>query len=53
LTGDGGNRWRAEGGFNYIIDGQNAKISVLYFSDRNGSNADPKNTFRIGLQFQL
>ena len=53
LTGDGGNRRRAEGGFNYIIDGQNAKISVLYFSDRNGSNADPKNTFRIGLQFQL
>ena len=53
LTGDGGNRRRAEGGFNYIIDGQNAKISVLYFSDRNGSNADPKNTFKIGLQFQL
>ncbi len=53
LTGDGGNRRRAEGGVNYIIDGQNAKISVLYFSDRNGSNADPKNTFRIGLQFQL
>ena len=53
LTGNGGTRRRAEGGFNYIIDGQNAKISVLYFSDRNGSNADPKNTFRIGLQFQL
>ena len=53
LTGDGGNLTRTEGGFNYIIDGQNAKISVLYFSDRNGSNADPKNTFRIGLQFQL
>ena len=53
LTGDGGNRTRTEGGFNYIIDGQNAKISVLYFSDRDGSNADSKNTFRIGLQFQL
>lgn len=53
LTNDGGNLTRTEGGFNYIIDGQNAKISVLYFSDRNGSNADPKNTFRIGLQFQL
>ena len=53
LTGDGGNRRRAEGGVNYIIDGQNAKISVLYFSDRNGSNADSKNTFKIGLQFQL
>ena len=53
LTGDNGNRRRAEGGFNYIIDGQNAKISVLYFSDRNGSNADSKNTFKIGLQFQL
>ena len=53
LAGTGGNRTRTEGGFNYIIDGQNAKISVLYFSDRNGSNADPKNTFRIGLQFQL
>ena len=53
FTGDGGNRARTEGGVNYIIDGQNAKISVLYFSDRNGSNADPKNTFKIGLQFQL
>ena len=53
LTGDSGNRTRTEGGVNYIIDGQNAKISVLYFSDRNGSNADPKNTFKIGLQFQL
>ena len=53
LTGDSGNRTRTEGGFNYIIDGQNAKISVLYFSDRNGSNADSKNTFKIGLQFQL
>jgi len=53
LTTDRGNRTRTEGGVNYIIDGQNAKISVLYFSDRNGSNADPKNTFRIGLQFQL
>ena len=53
LTTDLGNRTRTEGGVNYIIDGQNAKISVLYFSDRNGSNADPKNTFRIGLQFQL
>jgi len=53
LTGDGGNRTRTEGGVNYIIDGQNAKISVLYFSDRNGSNADSKNTFKIGLQFQL
>ena len=48
-----GNRTRTEGGVNYIIDGQNAKISVLYFSDRNGSNADSKNTFKIGLQFQL
>ncbi len=47
LTGDGGNRTRTEGGFNYIIDGQNAKISVLYFSDRNGSNADPKNTLIV------
>ena len=53
LTNDGGNLTRTEGGFNYIIDGQNAKISVLYFSDRNGSNADSKNTFKIGLQFQL
>jgi len=53
LTTDLGNRTRTEGGVNYIIDGQNAKISVLYFSDRNGSNADSKNTFKIGLQFQL
>ena len=53
LTGDGGNRARTEGGFNYIIDGQNAKISVLYFSDTFTSNPSSKNTFKIGLQFQL
>ncbi|MZG31537.1 MAG: hypothetical protein F3741_12175, partial [Nitrospinae bacterium] len=53
LTGDGGNRTVSEGGLNYIIDGQDAKITMAYFADRNGSNADTKNTFRIGFQFQL
>jgi hypothetical protein len=53
VTGDGGNRTVTEGGLNYIIDGQNAKINVVYSADRNGSNADTKNTFKIGLQFQL
>ncbi len=53
VTGDGGNRTVTEGGLNYIIDGQNAKINLTYSADRNGSNADSKNTFKIGLQFQL
>ncbi len=48
-----GNRTVTEGGVNYIIDGQNAKINLTYSADRNGSNADSKNTFKIGLQFQL
>ncbi len=53
LTGDGGNRTRTEGGFNYIIDGQNAKISVLYFSDQRVSNAATTDTFKLAWQFQL
>ncbi len=53
ITEDGGNRSVTEGGVNYIIDGQNAKINMVYSADRNGSNADSKNTFKIGLQFQL
>ena len=53
VTGDGGERSRIEGGFNYIIDGQNAKICVLYSRDKNGSGADEKDRFAIGLQFQM
>jgi len=48
-----GNRTVTEGGVNYIIDGQNAKITTSYSADRNGSNADAKNTFKVGFQFQL
>ena len=48
-----GNRTVTEGGLNYIIDGQNAKLNLTYSADRNGSNADSKNTLKIGLQFQL
>ena len=50
----GGNigRWRTEGGFNYIIDGQNAKINATYYIDKNGA-ADEKGTFLMGFQFQL
>jgi len=51
-TNDGGRRDRSEGGFNYIIDGQNAKINVSYFVDR-GVTAGAQNTFKIGVQFQL
>ncbi len=53
ITGDGGNRTVTEGGVNYIIDGQDAKITTTYSADRNGSNADTIDTFKIGLQFQL
>ncbi len=53
ITGDGGLRSRFEGGVNYIIDGQNAKICALFSRDQNGSGADPMNRFAIGLQFQM
>ena len=53
LTGDGGNLTRTEGGFNYIIDGQNAKIRVLYFSDQRVSNAATTDTLKLAWQFQL
>ena len=53
VTGDNGLRSRIEGGVNYIIDGQNAKICALYSRDQNGSGADPKNRFVVGLQFQM
>ncbi len=49
---DGGNRSVTEGGVNYIIDEQNAKINMVYSADR-GPDADSKNTFKIALQFQL
>jgi hypothetical protein len=50
--GDGG-RWRTEGGLNYIIDGQNAKLNATYYVDKNGTGADEKGTFLVGFQFQL
>ena len=51
-TQDGGKRERFEGGVNYIIDGQNAKITTSYFVDE-GVAPGSQNTFKIGLQFQL
>ena len=48
-----GARSVSEGGLNYIIDGHNAKIMAFYSSDKNGSNAQPVDTFKIGMQFQL
>ena len=53
LTGDGGNHTRVEGGLNYVIDGYNAKLTALYYADRNGSNAATRNTFKLAWQFQL
>jgi hypothetical protein len=48
-----GTRSVTEGGFNYIIDGHNAKMMVFYSGDKNGSNAATVDTFKIGMQFQL
>ena len=52
-AGADGGHWRTEGGFNYIISGQNANINVTYYADKNGTGADEKNTFQVGFQFQL
>jgi hypothetical protein len=52
-AGADGGRWRTEGGVNYIIDGQNAKINATYYVDKNGTGADEKGTFLLGFQFQL
>jgi len=51
-TANGGH-WRSEGGLNYIIDGQNAKLNATYYVDKNGTGADEKGTFLVGFQFQL
>ena len=47
-----GNRSVTEGGFNYIIDGHNAKIMAFYSGDTNGTNPTV-DSFNIGMQFQL
>ena len=52
-AGADGGRWRTEGGVNYIIDGQNAKINATYYVDKNGTGANELGTFLIGFQFQL
>ena len=52
-AGQDGGHWRTEGGFNYIISGQNAKINVNYYTDQDGNGADEKNTFQVGFQLQL
>ena len=51
-TANGGH-WRTEGGLNYIIDGQNAKLNATYYVDKNGTGTDEKGTFLVGFQFQL
>ena len=52
-AGADGGHWRTEGGLNYIIDGQNAKLNATYYVDKNGGGADEKGTFLVGFQFQL
>jgi hypothetical protein len=52
-AGADGGRWRTEGGVNYIIDGQNAKINATYYVDKNGTGANELGTFLMGFQFQL
>ena len=48
-----GTRGIMEGGLNYIIDGHNAKIMSSFTSDTQSSNAQPVDTFTLGMQFQL
>jgi len=50
---DFGTRGIMEGGLNYIIDGHNAKIMSSFTSDTQSSNAQPVDTFTLGMQFQL
>ena len=52
-AGADGGHWRTEGGVNYIIDGQNAKINATYYVDKNGTGANELGTFLMGFQFQL
>lgn len=53
IGANAGTRGIMEGGLNYIIDGHNAKIMTSFTSDTNGQNAQPVDTFKIGMQFQL
>ena len=52
-SSDFGTRGIMEGGLNYIIDGHNAKIMSSFTSDTQSSNAQPVDTFTLGMQFQL
>ena len=44
---------RLDIGVNYIIDGYNARISALFFTDDPGGGASSFNGFKLGLQFQI
>jgi hypothetical protein len=46
------NHERWDLGFNYIIDGQKAKISVMYYRDK-FSGEDATNNFLLGVQLQI
>lgn len=44
---------RTEVGVNYVIDGHNARVSVIYGIDDPGTAADSANILTVGLQLQI
>ena len=44
---------RTDIGFNYVIDGHNARISVIYADTDNPGITPDANTFKIGIQLQI
>lgn len=51
---DGGDEHqRYEAGVHYVIDGQNARVSVIYANDDPGGAADSFGIFKVGLQVQI
>lgn len=51
---DGGTEHtRYDLGFHYVIDGQNARVSVIYASDDPGGAADAVSSIKLGFQVQI
>ena len=49
----GGTRKRTELGLNYIIDGHNARVSFILFTEDPGAGLDDANGLKLGVQLQI
>ncbi|MHB8533948.1 MAG: hypothetical protein ACYDBW_00705 [Sulfuricaulis sp.] len=52
VTGDSVNRKRYDLGLNYILDGHNALVSLIYARDNNGTTKN-SNIIQVGMQLQI